>query len=533
MQTSLHLFVLAFVAVLLGIIIAKFPDTATRVTEEGQPPVASLGLAPRGIDIRQTSVSGVSSGGAMAIQMNVANSAIMRGIGVFAGVGYDCADSRLSSVNLRLMRGLSCLSGGDGTDAKFSIDRTSDAAAVPGAIDPVSNLYGQKVWLFSGYNDGSVRREAMNAVAAYYEHYVDGGNVFYQSDNHAPHALVTDGYGGVCLGLNEQYINDCRYDAAGYLLKHIYGHLNSRSNIPTGSILAFDQGEFTGGVTPKLIGLAEKGYVYVPPACSIQSQLYKCRVHVVFHGCRQYAENPLVNKAVVEHGGYNEWADNNNLIVLYPQAVPTPAVVLNPGNPRGCWDWWGYSDLPRNREFARKTGYQIAAVKAMIDRLADGFLQGSFAESFGTPQNVSVVDKTSNSLELIWQANDAALGFNISRSSSATGPFVQIASMVKGASFTDKSLAQDTLYHYEIRAVDASNTLSPAVRFSGRTGAIPPTCDPYFSDNLTHVANLRAVVTPNGAVAVGSFDAMGPATDTEFRQLIKEGPAFYRARYCP
>ena len=55
-------------------------------------------------------------------------------------------------------------------------------------------------------NDGSVRRGAMEALARYYEHYVNPGNVnsgnlFYQTDNHAPHALVINDYGGVCFGL--------------------------------------------------------------------------------------------------------------------------------------------------------------------------------------------------------------------------------------------------------------------------------------------------------------------------------------------
>ena len=38
-------------------------------------------LVAYGIDIQQTSVSGVSSGGAMAVQMHVAHSSKMRGVG--------------------------------------------------------------------------------------------------------------------------------------------------------------------------------------------------------------------------------------------------------------------------------------------------------------------------------------------------------------------------------------------------------------------------------------------------------------------
>ena len=55
------------------------------------PPLASYG-----IDIQQTSVSGVSSGAAMAVQMHVAYSSIMRGVGVIAGVAYNCADSDIN-----------------------------------------------------------------------------------------------------------------------------------------------------------------------------------------------------------------------------------------------------------------------------------------------------------------------------------------------------------------------------------------------------------------------------------------------------
>jgi hypothetical protein len=35
-------------------------------------------------------------------------------------------------------------------------------------------------------------------------------------------------------------------------------------------------------------------------------------------------------------------------------------------NPRGCWDWWGYT----GSQYATQAGAQIAAVKAMVDRLA-------------------------------------------------------------------------------------------------------------------------------------------------------------------
>jgi poly(3-hydroxybutyrate) depolymerase len=41
------------------------------------------------------------------------------------------------------------------------------------------------------------------------------------------------------------------------------------------------------------------------------------------------------------YGGYNEWAESNNIIVVYPQAVKSEFMPMNPS---GCFDWWGYTD---------------------------------------------------------------------------------------------------------------------------------------------------------------------------------------------
>src|SRR5215475_9960381 len=87
-------------------------------------------LPAYGVDIHQTSVSGVSSGGAMAVQMHIAHSAIMRGVGVIAGVTYDCADSSLQSASQRAVQGLLCLPGNIDY-AQDSIARTAAAAGVP------------------------------------------------------------------------------------------------------------------------------------------------------------------------------------------------------------------------------------------------------------------------------------------------------------------------------------------------------------------------------------------------------------------
>jgi poly(3-hydroxybutyrate) depolymerase len=62
----------------------------------------------------------------------------------------------------------------------------------------------------------------------------------------------------------------------------------------------------------------------------------------------------------VTKSGIDQWADTNNFIVMYPYAVE----ALDPVNPMGCWDWWGYDDP----NYATKAGTQIGIVYKMVQR---------------------------------------------------------------------------------------------------------------------------------------------------------------------
>ena len=64
------------------------------------------------------------------------------------------------------------------------------------------------------------------------------------------------------------------------------------------------------------------GYVYVPTACQKGAS---CVLHVNFHGCQQTLAD--IGTQYVEHVGLNEWAEANNIIVLYPQVSGLPRVI--------------------------------------------------------------------------------------------------------------------------------------------------------------------------------------------------------------
>jgi len=176
------------------------------------------------------------------------------------------------------------------------------------------------------------------------------------NDKPAGHAMVTHNAGSACGVTEPPFINDCDYDAAGELLRFLLGPLSPPGIKPNGRLIAFDQKPFAGG-NAYALSMADEGYAYVPREC----EGVRCRVHVVFHGCRQGAET--IGERFVRDAGYNRWADTNRLIVLYPQVVARYFWIYNP---RGCWDWWGYTGT----NYATKEGAQIRAVGKMVDRLS-------------------------------------------------------------------------------------------------------------------------------------------------------------------
>jgi hypothetical protein len=314
------------------------------------------------VDIQETSVSGLSSGGFMAVQFDVAHSSILRGAGIIAGGPYFCARGNVNTATTICSCTVSpffCQVAPSATNVPASIQIT-DQNAKDGAIDATSNLATHKIWMFSGTVDSLVPQPVMNDLDKYYRHYINSTNINFKQDIPAQHAMPTDFFGNSCANLGTPYINNCNFDAAGELLKWIYGSNLSPKNTGalSGKFVEFDQSEFFDDHNPTAHGMANSGFLYVPANCD-RSTNQLCRLHVVFHGCLQDPTN--IQDKFIKNAGYNQWADANNIIVLYPQAAP----IFPLKNPNACWDWFGYDDP----NYAKKSGRQIVAVKEMVDRI--------------------------------------------------------------------------------------------------------------------------------------------------------------------
>src|SRR5882672_8494410 len=99
------------------------------------------------IDPAETTVSGLSSGGFMAVQLHVAYSATFKkGAGVVAGGPYYCAEGSIVNATGRCMTHSSSI-------PVASLVSTTNGWASSGLIDPVTNLNASKVYMFSGSVD--------------------------------------------------------------------------------------------------------------------------------------------------------------------------------------------------------------------------------------------------------------------------------------------------------------------------------------------------------------------------------------------
>jgi len=341
----------------LFIVFALFPALCCTEVFAADP------LSPQHADLSETSVSGVSSGGYMAVQFHVAYSGLVRGVGVIAGGPYNCADNSLWRATHNCMH-----------PDRFnplpdvgSLIALTDRLAAQGDIDHPSHQAHAKVWLFSGTRDTIVSQSVMDALAKYYEHYVTHERIVYKHDLDAGHGMIVDDRTAeACPSNADPYINDCSYDAAGFLLKQIYGHLNPPSSQLSGTFVEYDQREFVNGDAYSH-SLRDSGFLYVPEACRSS----RCRVHVAFHGCLQ--DYDTIGDQFYKKAGYNRWADSNNLIVLYPQTIArfgwnwkTFWTFSYVANPNACWDWWGYDDP----DYYKKSGAQMSAIKKLLERLA-------------------------------------------------------------------------------------------------------------------------------------------------------------------
>ncbi|MET8277708.1 PHB depolymerase family esterase [Micromonospora sp. NPDC005174] len=332
----------ALTAVLLLILTVAVPAQAA--TPATRPPVSgALGT----YNISGVYVAGVSSGGYLATQLHVAYSSRIRGAAVFAAGPYYCSQNTVAQA----LYGCGDNLYPTNVSALEAYTRTW---AAYGWVDPVGNLSGDPVYVLHGANDTTVKKSVTDDLVRYYQRF--GANVRYDSGSAAGHGWVTP-YGTLgCTATASPFLDDCGSDPQSALLRTLLGGVNAPNTAALGGTLVrFDQNAFAVNGRANGLSMDANGFAYVPSACAGGQS---CRLLVALHGCAQGYGS--VGTAFVDRANLNQYADTNNLVVLYPQA----STALS--NPNGCWDWWGYLGATN---FPIKGGAQVETIMNMVRRL--------------------------------------------------------------------------------------------------------------------------------------------------------------------
>ena len=326
-------------------------------------------LAPLNIDPTSITVSGVSAGGFMAIQLNVALSSVFRGAASVAGGVYWCAEGNVLKAQLGCMKKPSSIN----VSAKIKKAQQEEAN---NNIDALANLKTSRLYIFAGQKDTVIGNSNTNKTLEFYSQFTPAENIKTRTNIPSGHGWVTNFYGTTCGTESIPWISNCQFDMAGEILTHLYGPLRAKN--PTSSLqnklsfhstqggsrdsrlFVFDQKEFTDSQA----GLYDYGWIFVPQQCAARKGIntQKCRLHLALHGCQM---NPdYVQDQFALNSGLNSWAEANNIVVLYPQ----DGKIAN-SNPYACWDWWGYT----GSNYANRHGSQIVALQKMVYRLLGKF----------------------------------------------------------------------------------------------------------------------------------------------------------------
>ncbi|KAK2799599.1 hypothetical protein FQN50_008437 [Emmonsiellopsis sp. PD_5] len=333
------------------------------VSSLGLAAIAAVGanaatLGAYNVDPNSVSVSGISSGGYMSAQLGIAYSSVFKtGFGAFAGGPYDCARSQSY---------LNCMYN---NIPLIAIPTNNMRTGSGIQFDPVENLKSRKIYMQVGSEDRVIGPNVMKQLDAELANFYDSSKTTFVTTSGAAHTFPTDfdGTGNNACGESAApYVSNCGYDGAGAVLEWMYGDLTPRNTGElTGSVLSFDQ---TGSYGSP--GMGSSGYMYVPNACEDGSTV--CKLHVVLHGCLQSYTN--VQSTFIDNSGYSKWADTNNIIILFPQAVPdnVPHVIWNGiavPNANGCWDWVGWYGIDSDV----RTGVQMTAMVNQVKQIISGY----------------------------------------------------------------------------------------------------------------------------------------------------------------
>ncbi len=300
----------------------------------------------------------------MAQQFHTAFSSKVEGAGLIAGGPFWCAQGRVLDALNRCMK-----TALGNPDPNVSLTEAKKLFANQ-LIDNPSLIARSRVFILSGTKDEVILSDVAESLVETYKLW-GAKNIRFENKIAVGHAFPTLDYGNPCsTPADPPFISNCNRDIAGEMLTYLLGNLEPRKPQNPARLFTFNQLLNVSTAEADILSLGPKGYAYIPEGCEVP-ETSGCRIHIVFHGCKQGLED--IQTSFVIKTGYNEWAEANNLVIVYPQVIKNPFT-----NPNACWDWWGYSGA----DYHTKKGTQMRHVMKLVESLRGGTLRlKSFSSS--------------------------------------------------------------------------------------------------------------------------------------------------------
>lgn len=371
------------------------------------------------------SISGISSGGFMAVQMATIFSNNFLGVGSVAGGFFYCAKNGLQEQILAGQRSLLGVNNLLLFEPTGQINSQSlqpefrpsvnnpifmsvglcmgnpQLTTLPSlsqfvfdqSIEPLDHFKKLQVYIYNGKNDSIVKNSMIQKLVDFYNKNGIEKKQIKVVQSKGGHNFPTSKSGlNSCLDQKVPYVSSCRYDAASDILSHLLKTRVLYSQPDLNHLYIVDQNiEHQNSLETDIKKLKQPipsiggyGYLYASDQCLNTPE--NCHLHVALHGCEMsdsydQAFDDLFQKQILNYkimgmrseqdsqqsilqmmqslptieqknnqygllkfalnSGYIDYAEKNNIMILFPQTWITEANY--PYNPKGCWDWYGWT----------------------------------------------------------------------------------------------------------------------------------------------------------------------------------------------
>ena len=210
----------------------------------------------------------------------------------------------------------------------------TQASAAAGRIAPLDGVARAPIWVMEGGNDTCARQIPAGSYAFYRRLTARQSSVVFKVVAGAEHGFVTDRT-PTCAscqpcGTLGAMVQECGFDMAHAMLTHLLGPLSPRVSPIASHLMTVNQSTFwpADAKTEQDIGMDRAAFVYVPAECAAAASggqnKSTCRIHVIYPGCfcsvaTSPPGRPSTGIDIVTYGGFNDWAESNRIIMLYPQ----------------------------------------------------------------------------------------------------------------------------------------------------------------------------------------------------------------------